>query len=309
MTLKEIENFIALADEGSFSRTAKLLFLSQQTLSAQISRIESELGVDLFIRGRNLILTEEGRMFYRTAKEIVKAKNQFEIDIEQYRVLPDSLQIGIQHTTARSIMPNILPRFSKRFPNITVKFEENEPHTTLKALDYNAVDFAIGPLPEMQESYNIVPLTRKSQLLIVPRKMFEEHFGDDADAVAKKSMISSDLKQFEDFPFLKIREGFWAGNIMRDYFAHYVINPRIVMECTNIDVAFHVACAGMGCLIFSRFFYTGIPEHIRKQYSDLIYAFLLGGVRFLYRPPYSSRCSGNILSRKHKFVCSCNRNC
>jgi len=275
MTLKELENFIALADEGSFSRTAKLLYLSQQTLSAQISRLEDELGVSLFIRGRDLVLTYEGTLFYKTASEIIQLRNQYDIDIQQHKLAPVSLHIGIQHTTARSILPTILPTFYAKFPNVTVKFEESEPEKTVKSLDYAAVDLAIGPKPEDENAYHIIPLTRKSQLLIVPRVLFDNYWGDEAEAMAEAYQAKADLKQFENFPFLNIREGLWAGDIIKAYCEEAGISPHFVMECTNIDVAFNVASSGVGCLIYSRFFYTGMSKRIREEYSKKVYAFPL----------------------------------
>ncbi len=275
MTLKELENFIALADEGSFSRTAKLLYLTQQTLSAQISRIEDELGVSLFIRGRDLVLTYEGVLFYKTASEIIRLRNQYDIDIQQHKLAPASLHIGIQHTTARSILPTVLPKFFAKFPNVTVKFEESEPEKTVKSLDYAAVDLAIGPKPDDEGNYHIIPLAKKSQLLIVPRLLFDNYWGDEAESMAETCQAKADLTLFESFPFLNIREGLWAGDIIKAYCEWSGIKPRFVMECTNIDVAFNVACSGVGCLIYSRFFYTGISKELRDEYSKKVYAFPL----------------------------------
>ena len=78
MDFSLLKSFIAVADEKSISVAAKHLFISQQSLSKQIAKLEEELGTQLFVRSRPLGLTEAGFQFLRVAKGILQLKQQDE---------------------------------------------------------------------------------------------------------------------------------------------------------------------------------------------------------------------------------------
>src|SRR5437870_3957480 len=74
MTLRQLEVFLAVAREKSFSRAAKRIHSSQPTLSEHISELEGELGKKLFFRrGREVTMTEAGRVFEQYAAGAVSA--------------------------------------------------------------------------------------------------------------------------------------------------------------------------------------------------------------------------------------------
>ena len=106
-----INSFIAVAEEGSFSTAAKHLFLSQQSLSKQIAKLESELGTELLVRSRPLRLTQNGKLFLQTAKEMVKLKQEFEETCGTAGRGEESIHVGMEHTIARAILPRVLPRY------------------------------------------------------------------------------------------------------------------------------------------------------------------------------------------------------
>ena len=78
MDLSLIQSFVAVAEEKSFSSAARHLFISQQSLSKQIARLEEELGATLLVRSRPLNLTDEGKLFLQTAKGMLRLKEQYE---------------------------------------------------------------------------------------------------------------------------------------------------------------------------------------------------------------------------------------
>ena len=83
MEIRTIRYFLALCREGSISRAASFLHLSQPTLSRQLGELEDELGVLLFKRGKNGIeLTEEGLLFRKRCEEISALVEKTENDIK-----------------------------------------------------------------------------------------------------------------------------------------------------------------------------------------------------------------------------------
>ena len=77
MDFKQIEAFVSVVDNKSFSKAADVCFLTQPTISARISTLEKELGVRLIDRtGREAFLTDYGRVFYKYAEEMLETRNK-----------------------------------------------------------------------------------------------------------------------------------------------------------------------------------------------------------------------------------------
>lgn len=80
MTDKRLEVFCTLAEQLSFSRTAKLTGISQPAVTKHIANLEKEVGTALFLRlGTSVILTPKGEEFYGTAKKIVELYKTLEL--------------------------------------------------------------------------------------------------------------------------------------------------------------------------------------------------------------------------------------
>ena len=95
MDFSLIKSYIAVAEEKSFSTAAKHLFISQQSLSKQIARLEEELGSQLFLRSRPLGLTTDGKLFLQTAKEILQLRQEYEDNSSRGTGTAQVLNIGI----------------------------------------------------------------------------------------------------------------------------------------------------------------------------------------------------------------------
>ena len=75
MNLKQLEAFVKVTESGSFSKAAKLLFLTQPTVSAHISSLEKELDSRLFVRNtKEVKLSEEGKQLYQYARQMVELR-------------------------------------------------------------------------------------------------------------------------------------------------------------------------------------------------------------------------------------------
>ena len=155
MDFSLLKSFTAVADEKSFSTAAKHLFISQQSLSKQIAKLEEELGTTLFVRSRPLSLTPDGKQFLQTAKEILQLKQQYEESSSHSFSGSHFIHVGIEHTIARAILPYVLPEYLKEHPDTYVKVSEESPEVLHKSIIYDGVDLVIG-------SINASTLSKKS---------------------------------------------------------------------------------------------------------------------------------------------------
>ena len=81
MNFLALKYFLTIEQEGSFSAAARRLFVSQQSLSESMKKLEQEVGAELFVRKRPLLLTEAGRRFSRGAQEILGLQEEMLRDI------------------------------------------------------------------------------------------------------------------------------------------------------------------------------------------------------------------------------------
>lgn len=286
MDFSLLKSFIAVADEKSFSTAAKHLFISQQSLSKQIAKLEEELDTPLFVRSRPLVLTQDGKQFLQTAKQILQLKQQYEESSSKSISGAHFVRLGIEHTVARAILPHVLPDYLRRNPDTYVKLSEESPEVLQKTLSYDGVDLVIGSINNTPDTYETIPLCRKEQLLVVPKPMLRSLAGDEYEEKKTEFSAGADLSYFESLPFIKIPRLSSGGRTLNSYLKYYDINPKFVCELTNVENAFQLAISGIGVFIYPELFWDMLAPDVQADYLTDIELFPLP-----YLPDIESVCA------------------
>lgn len=286
MDFSLLKSFIAVADEKSISVAAKHLFISQQSLSKQMAKLEEELGTQLFVRSRPLVLTEDGFQFLRVAKGILQLKRQYEENSSRGTGSTQYIHMGIEHTIARAVLPYVLPRFLRQHPDTFLKLNEDSPEVLQKSVTHDGVDLVIGSISSTPDNYETVELCKKEQLLVVPKAMMQELAGENFEAVCQEFAQGADLRYFEKMPFIKIPRQSSGGRALNSYLKYYDITPRFVCELTNIENAFQLANSGLGVFVYARIFWDLMSSEMQKDYLKNIVVFPLP-----YLPDIDSVCA------------------
>lgn len=285
MDFSLLKSFIAVADEKSISTAAKHLFISQQSLSKQIAKLEEELGTPLFVRSRPLGLTEDGLRFLRVSREILRLKRQYE-ESSSRGGSTQYIHMGIEHTIARAVLPYVLPCFLRQHPDTFVRLNEESPEVLQKAVTHDGVDLVIGSISSTPDTYETVELCKKEQLLVVPRAMLMERAGKDFKAVCQDFSGGADLRYFEKMPFIRIPRQSSGGRALNSYLKYYDISPKFVCELTNIENAFQLANSGLGVFIYAKIFWDLLGSELQRDYLKNIVVFPLP-----YLPDIDSVCA------------------
>ena len=270
-----INSFVAVAEEGSFSTAAKHLFLSQQSLSKQIAKLESELGTELLVRSRPLRLTQNGKLFLQTAKEMLKLKQEFEETCGNRLVGEESIHVGIEHTIARAILPRVLPRYMDAHGAVYVRISEESPEELEKAVAHEGIDLVIGSISNPPSSYKTVELCRKEQLLVVPKKLMRSLAGERYEQLRAEFSKGVDLRFFEKAPFIKQPRNSSGGRSLMSYMKYYDVSPNFVCELTNVENAFQLALSGVGVLVYAKIFWDMVDPALQEDYLEKIDLFPL----------------------------------
>jgi LysR family transcriptional activator of nhaA len=142
--------FWMVAKHGSITRASEELRLAHPTISGQIHRLEQVLGEKLFVRsGRNLVLTDSGRVAFRYADEIFALGQEFQDTLKGRSTgKPLRLVVGVSDVIAKSIVHRILePAFQMRDKVRIVCREARSPDAFLAELAVHAVDVVLADAP------------------------------------------------------------------------------------------------------------------------------------------------------------------
>lgn len=205
MTLAQIENFIIVAEAGSFSAAAERLYISPQALIQQIAKMETELGFKLFIRNsRGVQLSPSGEEYYAGTKTM----------LTQYRACTERaankarqntvLRIGLPDNINAAFLLSACSLFSKENPEIQLHFENHSVQETVKALRQGRIDVCAQIRPPEETRYFSEKLFPVSHYCLVSRS---------SPLSGKACIVPEDLAGYT--------AGVWgAASIYRGFSAH-----------------------------------------------------------------------------------------
>jgi DNA-binding transcriptional LysR family regulator len=151
MTLRQLEYFIATARAGSFVNAAKVLGVSQPTLSQQIRALETEIGGPLLVRGpRRVRLTPTGRAFIGDAyAAVTSARRAMAAGQRAVHVVPEVLTVATVRSLAAATLPAVISDWHRQRPEVSVRLQEfaNRGEFAASVLEGEA-DLGVGPLPQ-----------------------------------------------------------------------------------------------------------------------------------------------------------------
>ena len=126
MEMHQLRYFLAISEERNFTRAAEKSFVSQPSLSAQIIKLEDELGNRLFNRlARRVELTSAGKQFEKRARSILmEADNAVREIRESANDVKGCLRIGVTPTVAPFLLPPVLKTCCERFPELRIRVDE-----------------------------------------------------------------------------------------------------------------------------------------------------------------------------------------
>ncbi len=203
MNLISLAYFVELAKELHFTNTAQKLYISQQNLSQHIQRLEQYYGVTLFHRKPKLALTYAGEQLYAAAIKILAEEHELEnrlSSISENRA--GNLKVGIPAYRAQACLPDILPPFYEKWPNITIDLVSESSNQMEEMLFSGELDLFIGIMYQNRPKLHITPILNDQIYLVCSDELLETYFPSTWKNIKQKFRQSVDLKKLEGIPFL-----------------------------------------------------------------------------------------------------------
>ncbi|HVM68743.1 MAG TPA: LysR family transcriptional regulator, partial [Gaiellaceae bacterium] len=149
MDLRQLEHFVAVAEERHFTRAARRVHIVQSGLSASIRGLEEELGTPLLLRTtRRVDLTAAGRLLYTKAKDVLSAARETKEALASFtRLERGTLTIGTAHSLAAFVdLPAVLGRFHTAHPGVEIRLSQGGSASLLDRVRDGLEDVACVPL-------------------------------------------------------------------------------------------------------------------------------------------------------------------
>ena len=178
MDLKRMRYFCTVVEQGQVSRAARLLHMAQPPLSQRLRELEEEIGYPLFERqGRTLRVTDAGRVFYRRARDILRAVDATRDEV--IRVAAQSgptLRIGVS-PTCRSYWMSHFAALRQRFPGYRIGVVLGDSSSLEALLKSDKLDFALMQPPLDGDDFIAVRIAASRSIAVMPGDLLTAHSG------------------------------------------------------------------------------------------------------------------------------------
>ncbi|MBM7624906.1 selenium metabolism-associated LysR family transcriptional regulator [Sporohalobacter salinus] len=187
MKLKTLKMLVKLIEKGSFSAVADKLNLTQPAVSMQIKALEDRFNTDLVLRQEKEIkLTPAGKVVYRQSKKILNAWEEAKVEVEQVKGETfDQLIIGASTIPSEYLLPDLLAKFYKRFPQVEVLIKVGDSAEVINTLKDREVDLIIVGSKPNRNQFEVVSVIEDRLVLILP----PEHKLGDASQVSLADLV------------------------------------------------------------------------------------------------------------------------
>ncbi|SDZ30690.1 DNA-binding transcriptional regulator, LysR family [Amycolatopsis xylanica] len=252
MELRQLEYFVAVAEEANFTRAAEKVHVAQPGVSAQIRRLERELGETLFDRsGRTVTLTEAGAAvlpYMRAALEAVAGAKQA-VD-ELTGLLRGRVAVGMVTSCRAGDLPDLLADFHKNHPAVEITLSEANSDVLVASLLAGALDLALigsvtGSVPGLETSI----VTDEPIVAAVAR----------SDSFADRAAVP--LVDLRDRSLICLPKGTGMRAALDEAAAVAGFEPRIAFEASDPGVLADLAGRGLGVAI--------LPSSLAETRRDL----------------------------------------
>ena len=239
MELHQLQYFVAVADEGNFTRAAEKLLVSQPGVSAQIRRLERELGEDLLDRsGRHVRLTDVGAAVLPYARTALAAVDGARLAVGDLTgLLRGHAAIGT--VTSHNVdLPGLLAEFSSSHPQVEITLSEGSTDELLEALRAGALDAAIVSVGVTAPAGIDIQVISDQAIVAAVSHGHE---------LASRSAIA--LAALRGRPLISLPRGTGLRARLHEACAVAGFTPKIAFEASAPEVLADLAAHGLGTAI------------------------------------------------------------
>ncbi|SCX53013.1 HTH-type transcriptional regulator CysB [Nitrosospira sp. Nsp1] len=258
MKLQQLRYLCEVANHGlNLSKAAESLHTSQPGISKQIRLLETELGVDIFVRNGKRVVetTPPGRAILEIAERMLKdAKNLKQVGQEFANEASGSLTIATTHTQARYALPSAIKDFTLRYPKVKLILRQGNPTQIAELVSSGVADIAIAT--EAIELFNelvMLPCYQWNRCIVVPPR----------HPLLKLKVLT--LEAIAAYPIITYDFAFTGRSRINQAFDAKGLVPNVVLTAIDADVIKTYVELGLGIGILAQMaFEPKRDKHLRS---------------------------------------------
>ena len=247
MNAKQFRYVLVLAKEGSFSKAADVLNISQPSLSQYVKKIEQQLGVPLFNRTNGILrLTDAGRLYIETGRKVLDLEHQMETEINDLKAhKTGSIIIGTAPYRAAGMMPLIAYRFKQIHPRMHLVVREGTTAELIDGMEHGEYDICLTLRHPDNKSYIYETVMEEELVLAVPSKdavfTTEVHENRKYPAINAELINNKALVQLTDRQFMQIQ--------LNAFLKKYHLSVKTAAIVKSLEAQIEMVKAGVGMAI------------------------------------------------------------
>jgi len=250
-TLKQLQYLVALRDSGHFGRAADACFVTQSTLSAGIRELETLIGVVLVERTRRVVrFTPLGERIAEKARRVLREADELgDLARAAGRPLSGEMRMSVIPTIAPFLLPRILPRLRKDYPDLKLYLREETSSQACEALSHGRADCVLLALPYACGDVEAAPLFDDALYVAFPEGEIIS-----PSAIRPADIDATRLLMLED------------GHCLKDHALAACNRPELRAEATMMGTSLHTMVQmvdnGLGVTMLPKMAIdAGILEH------------------------------------------------
>ena len=258
MNLRELEYLAAIDEFRHFRKAAEKCFVSQPTLSGQLKKLESEIGVQLVERTtRNVFLTPIGQEIVKKAHTILAEAASIEDLVKTYSdPMSGRVNIGLIPTIAPYLLPHIVQPIKRTYPQLEIILHEVQTEVMLKQIGEGTMDAGILAVPLE---------TRGIEQIILYNEPFYVAVNNQHEFAEKTKIIKEDLR---GETLLLLGEGHCLRGQVLEVCSYAMTKERQDFQDTSLETIRHMVSTGIGITLIPQ---TAIFSKILNQNSPVKY--------------------------------------
>ncbi len=251
MTLTQLRYFMEVCKQGSITKAAQVLHVSQPSISNSIRDLETELGVNLFHRIKmRLSPTQEGYYFYQGLSRVLYRLDMLVSDMQDMGKKHNMIRIGVPPMIGTFLFPDIFDLFHSEHPDVLLEMVEYGSLKIQEMVLSEELDVALAVSDEKESRLNNIELMRTSLVYCVDQK----------HPMAGAKSIS--LQDLDNAPVILMQQGSFQTELLRQHFFSRSIHPKIIMYSNQLYTIKHMLSRSQaGAFMF---------EHVLEMNPDLV---------------------------------------
>jgi LysR family transcriptional regulator, low CO2-responsive transcriptional regulator len=240
-TLHQLKVFEICAKQGSFTKAAEELMITQPTVSTQIKQLTQAIGLPLFEQiGKRLYLTNAGKALLETCQEIFTSLDNFDMKVAALQGMKKGKLSLSVITTAKYFIPRLLGSFCQKYPDIDISLQFLNHENLQKRMLKNKDDlYILSNLPQEIDLCSEVFLD--NPLVVVTRK--------DHPLVNKNNIPITTLNNES---FIMREAGSGTRKAIQNLFNQHNINVKVRLELGSNEAIKQAIVGGLGISVLSR---------------------------------------------------------